>query len=48
MPKARHSLDDGLCGDKGYAVCRAPMLRPGKFKPSDKLIAMLKDHDYAK
>lgn len=25
-----------------------PMLRPGKFKPSDKLIAMLKGHDYAK
>ena len=25
-----------------------PMLRPGTFKPSDKLIAMLKGHDYAK
>jgi len=25
-----------------------PMLRPGKFSPSDKLMAMLKGHDYAK
>lgn len=25
-----------------------PMLRPGKFKPSDKLLAMLREHDYAK
>jgi len=25
-----------------------PMLRPGKFRPSDKLLALLKDHDYVK
>jgi len=25
-----------------------PMLRPGKFRPSDKLLALLKDHDYLK